>query len=61
MNELSAREILDMENIYINKNHIDKIGFKTFRSLIKALKKINESCRENGYAIKITIVFPMKW
>ena len=55
-------EIANMTNLYADdKQHLNRIGYKSFRGLVAVLKRVNKSCLKIGYKTEIRIVFPMKW
>jgi len=50
-----------MKNLYFNnKGEITKIGYKTERGLITAIKKMNKQCIKWGTQSELDIILPVK-
>ena len=49
----------EMLNLYNTEKGLKKVEYKTEKSLIRTIKRINKSCIDLGYCTKLEIVLPV--
>lgn len=51
---------MDIKNIYPNKKgELIKVGYKTERSFISMIKKMNKNCIKYGFKTKLEVILPI--
>jgi hypothetical protein len=58
----ATKEITEVINMFpSSRGVLSKVSYRSFRGLIKELKRANTNCRKHGFTTEIRIKLPLNW